>query len=345
MAQDRPPLISIVVPAYNVEAYIDDCLNSIIDQNFDEYEVIVIDDGSFDNTTFICEAFKKNDPRIKFIRKKNGGASSARNMGLAEASGEYVFFVDADDMLTEDCLEKLSAFVKTNPEYDLYINDYYEYYDEDSTDLFSSADFDSYLPEQGDPALAKCLFDVFGNYIILLWRCLYRRSVLLDNKIFLDETITSLGEDYDFFMHFLIYAKSAITTHIPAYYYRKERPGSLSNKASTRSIQSNLVVFKKWYEHYNSLQDKGESVQFMLTDIASKFLFYTIETAQLDKAGKSECLTYVRQNKYILKNAKGRFQSPARIVVTILGLRMGTSLLSWMFKVMKKPIRNSIRNK
>ena len=100
-------MISIIVPVYNVEIYIRECLNSILTQTMRDFELILVDDGSTDNSGDICEEFKAMDKRIKVFHKENGGLSSARNKGLDEASGEYVCFVDSDDVIRSDYLEKL----------------------------------------------------------------------------------------------------------------------------------------------------------------------------------------------------------------------------------------------
>lgn len=101
------PLISVIVPIYNVEPYIDKCINSIINQNYKELEIILVDDGSPDNCGKICDEYAEKDLRIKVIHKKNGGLSSARNAGLEIARGEYIGFVDSDDYIEPFMYDKL----------------------------------------------------------------------------------------------------------------------------------------------------------------------------------------------------------------------------------------------
>ena len=101
------PLISIIVPVYNVEAYLHQCLQSILDQTYTNLEIIVVDDGSTDHSPAICDHFAALDARVKVIHKKNGGQSAARNIGLDTASGEYIGFVDSDDWIDNDMYETL----------------------------------------------------------------------------------------------------------------------------------------------------------------------------------------------------------------------------------------------
>ena len=96
------PLISVIVPVYKVEPYLDQCVNSIVNQTYTNLEIILVDDGSPDNCPQMCDDWAKKDSRIKVIHKENGGLSDARNAGLAIASGEYIGFVDSDDWISED---------------------------------------------------------------------------------------------------------------------------------------------------------------------------------------------------------------------------------------------------
>lgn len=120
-------LISIIVPVYNVEKYLEKCVNSIINQTYNNIEIILVDDGSKDNSGQICEQLKGKDNRIKVIHKENGGLSDARNAGLKIAKGEYIGFVDSDDYIAEDMFETLyNLNKKYNSE--ISIVSYYEIY-------------------------------------------------------------------------------------------------------------------------------------------------------------------------------------------------------------------------
>ena len=98
--------VSIIVPVFNAEQYLDAALSSILDQAMSSYEVILVDDGSTDSSPLICDRYSATDPRFRTIHKSNGGVSSARNTGLNLAKGEYVMFVDSDDALLPDALER-----------------------------------------------------------------------------------------------------------------------------------------------------------------------------------------------------------------------------------------------
>ena len=101
------PKISIIVPVYNCEKYISNCINSVLEQSFKDFELILVDDGSSDRSFEICESFAKKDSRVRAIHQPNSGVSRARNIGLDEAKGEYIGFVDGDDCVDKEMYERL----------------------------------------------------------------------------------------------------------------------------------------------------------------------------------------------------------------------------------------------
>lgn len=108
------PLISIVVPVFNASAYITDCLNSILQQIYRDFEVIVVDDGSTDSSLEICKTIGQSDPRIKIIHQMNSGVSAARKTGVLNSTGEYILFVDADDTVCQNLLTELTPYIRYN---------------------------------------------------------------------------------------------------------------------------------------------------------------------------------------------------------------------------------------
>ena len=105
-------MISVIIPVYKVEKYLDKCVESVVGQTYSDLEIILVDDGSPDGCSAMCDAWAEKDGRIKVIHKPNGGLSSARNAGLVKASGEYVFFLDSDDTISANCIELLADAVR-----------------------------------------------------------------------------------------------------------------------------------------------------------------------------------------------------------------------------------------
>lgn len=106
------PLITVIVPVYNIEKYLERCVNSIRNQTYENLEILLVDDGSTDRSGEMCDTFAAKDPRIRVIHKENGGSSSARNLGIAQAKGEYLGFVDSDDYVSENMYELLVSALR-----------------------------------------------------------------------------------------------------------------------------------------------------------------------------------------------------------------------------------------
>lgn len=107
-------LISVIVPVYNAEKYISKCIDSILSQTFKDFELILINDGSTDNSDLICGKYASIDNRVKVFHKQNGGAGSARNLGVQKAVGDWIMFVDADDWIEPECLDICSKYISRN---------------------------------------------------------------------------------------------------------------------------------------------------------------------------------------------------------------------------------------
>jgi glycosyltransferase involved in cell wall biosynthesis len=226
------PILSIVVPVYNVEQFIEKCLDSIRGQTFTDFEVICIDDGSTDISGKICDKFHLIDRRFKVIHQENAGVSSARNRGIDEASGEWIAFVDPDDYISSDYYEAMIESAKRNNADIVYCHSISLVKNKQMFTLGRADDLDGI--EAFD---VICLDDMLMHGSIgIVWQMVARKAVF-DNVRF-DETI-GLMEDIEIFSRLwknvkkICYAKNGI------YFYRL-REGSLSRKeyfTSTRTEQ------------------------------------------------------------------------------------------------------------
>ena len=160
-------LISVIVPVYNVAQFLDDCLVSIINQSYNNIEIILVDDGSTDKSGEICDIFADQDRRIRVIHKKNGGLSSARNVGLNVARGNFIVFVDSDDCLNKKMIEKLyNAVMSSNTE--IACCDY--------TSSGFNNDSDSEIEVLSREDAISTLFDDYG-FQCFAWNKIYKRSL------------------------------------------------------------------------------------------------------------------------------------------------------------------------
>lgn len=167
-------MISVIVPVFNTEKYLHKCLNSIVSQTYKDLEIIVVDDGSFDNSPRICDEFAQKDNRIKVVHKNNEGVSVARNTAIDMASGEYLFFVDSDDYMAHNMIEVLYKDLNKNNA------------DISMCDFRTEGEFEDFdynknnsVNMNSDIALKHLYIDADFNFVIL-WAKLFKKS-LFDN--------------------------------------------------------------------------------------------------------------------------------------------------------------------
>ena len=118
--------VSVIIPVYNVEKYLKDCINSILNQTYSNWEMILVDDGSVDNSGDICDKFSKNDSRIHVIHQTNKGVSFARNKGIEKANGEYLIFIDSDDWIENNMFEEMITAINNTKADACYCDRYYK---------------------------------------------------------------------------------------------------------------------------------------------------------------------------------------------------------------------------
>lgn len=200
--------LSIIVPIYNAENTLARCINSILSQSFSDFELILINDGSTDHSAEICASFTAIDPRVSYYNKKNGGVSSARNLGLRMAKGEYVTFVDADDYLLQTCYEHVNNSVSNA---DLVF--FHFTYEQNGV---RKKVFNKNLPElQNNPLNFMLLYEksnglmkddkfVDNSISIFIWRLWCRTKFIREKNITFQENLRS-GEDRIFLMNYLLF--------------------------------------------------------------------------------------------------------------------------------------------
>lgn len=242
------PLISIIVPVFNSENTINRCVDSILQQTFTDWELLLIDDGSTDRSGEICDQYAAKDKRIEIFHKENGGVSSARNVGLDHAKGEWITFVDADDWIVKDCLNlDYSLFQE-----DLIIFSYYYNYEIDNNLAFSMNNFAA----NGEIELHDfCQTFIHEGFFRTVWSKLFKRSLI--NNLRFDESV-SIGEDHLFLLNYLCKIDACRFVDKPFYVHRAfdilfkkyqiEISKSIYIMGSLFSVYDKLNIYNKDFE-------------------------------------------------------------------------------------------------
>lgn len=259
--------ISIIVPVYNVELYLEDCIQSILSQSFKDFELILVNDGSKDSSSSICDKYKTEDQRVKVFHKENGGVSSARNFGIDKAQGDYICFIDSDDWVAPGFLE-FFGLEETNESEDFLIQGYNRVKEEKNiggagyqSDFSDFSDF--FLYSEKNQLLNSPCFKLF------------KASIVRENKIVFDKTF-SLGEDHIFTLEYLVHSKSFSVSKSRGYSYRiASNENSLTSKLV--DIQSFMRYISITHDLRTSVANKhefGRSIKIELKKETNKWVIF-----------------------------------------------------------------------
>ena len=248
------PTVSIIVPVYNAENTLSRCVDSILHQEYTDFELLLVDDGSLDSSGAICDRYASLDSRVHVIHKENSGVSDSRNMALDHARGTYLQFLDSDDWITPNATDLL---VQTAEYYhcDMVISDFYRVIGErvshkgDIEDdcVLTQEEFATHMME--NPA---------DFYYGVLWNKLFRRDIVEKYHLRMNPDI-SWCEDFMFNLEYIRHADVFYALQVPIYYYVKTK-GSLASQGMniTKTIKMKLMVFEYYNNFYKHVLDEED---------------------------------------------------------------------------------------
>ncbi|MBM6999155.1 glycosyltransferase [bacterium] len=237
--------VSIVIPVYNAERSLERCARSVLDQDFRDFQLLLVDDGSTDRSPAICDELAAQDPRVHVIHQANAGVSAARNAALDQARGEFVQFVDADDWLTPDATGKLVAAAREH-DADLVIADFYRVVG-DLVARKGSIDVDATLtPEQFGDCMLESPADFYYG---VLWNKLFRLDVIQAHHLRMDPQI-SWCEDFVFNLEYVLHAHRIYPLREPVYYYVKTEGSLVAQGVSAAGIVRMKLAMIEYYDAF-----------------------------------------------------------------------------------------------
>lgn len=236
--------LSIIIPAYNVEDNIQQCIEKILNNKSKEYEIIIINDGSNDKTHEICQEILKITNKIKYIYRKNEGCSRTRNQGIKLAKGEYIWFIDSDDFIENGAVDEIIKILKSNKK-DLILFGYNKIYKNG-------------IKEKRIPKEIVEKEDIYKQTLFFNspWNKIYKKDIILKNKIYFIENC-HMGEDLNFnfkFFHYICFDKIMICSKV--YYNYKETDGATSNFIKRKEIFVSFDDIIQFYAKKNKNMKK-----------------------------------------------------------------------------------------
>lgn len=320
--------VSIIVPVYGVEKYIDKCLNSLVKQSLKEIEIIVVNDGTKDNSQKIIDKYVKKYPdKIKSYIKENGGQGSARNYGLKKASGEYIGYVDSDDFVEKDMYKKLYNKAKEN-NYDIVVCGNYNVSED-----YQNKNIDAFINNYNTDL--ENIF--FGKMAV--WNKIYKRDILIKNKLEFKEKVWY--EDLAFTLKAIMNSNTFAFIDEPLYDYLI-REGSTMNNSN---VQRNLEILDAFndilsYIQHNKKEEYFSKIEFLAIDHIYISAIVRVLKAEADDKVKRETINKLidymnkkfpnyKNNKYINTLSKNR-----KIIYKLINIKM-YGLINLIFKVKK----------
>lgn len=320
--------VSIIVPVYGVEKYIDKCLDSLVKQSLKEIEVIVVNDGTKDNSQKIIDKYVKKYPdKIKSYIKENGGQGSARNYGLKKATGEYIGYVDSDDFVEKDMYKKLYNKAKEN-NYDIVVCGNYNVSED-----YQNKNIDTFINNYNTDL--ENIF--FGKMAV--WSKIYKRDILIKNKLEFKEKVWY--EDVAFTLKAIMNSNTFAFIDEPLYDYLI-REGSIMNNSN---VQRNLEILDAFndilsYIKHNKKEEYFSKIEFLAIDHIYISAIVRVLKAEGDDKVKRETINKLidymntnfpdyKNNKYINTLSKNR-----KIIYKLINIKM-YRLINLIFKVKK----------
>ena len=270
MGKYEKPLISVIVPIYNVEEYVEKCVMSIIAQSYRNLEIVLVDDGSTDNSGDICDAFAKDDSRVKVLHKANGGLSDARNYGIDEANGELLGFVDGDDRIHPRMYEVMQETMRANGADIVTCS-----FEQENEPSFLGQNVDDYHVKNMTGSEALCDIE---TPLVVAWNKLYKRRLFEGLRY----PIGRLHED-EFIIHRVFRRCKTVSVIDKPLYYYTIRKGSIVATMSEKRINDALMAFMDRVTFSNE-----ENWTEVMPSVVTRYCDYCIDRFYDIKSGRYE---------------------------------------------------------
>lgn len=237
---------SIIVPIYKVEKYLRKCIESILNQTFNEFELILVDDGSPDNCPKICDEYANNDSRIKVVHKVNGGLVSARNEGIRNALGKYIVYVDGDDWIADNLLQVVNDKVLSKYQPDMIVYSAYRQFNDYKKEIPYDVEEGFYNKERLEKDIYPyMMYDPrkpFCNGLIfpVSWNKIFKRELLI--KHYCEDERIKMGEDNAFVFECLLKSQSVYFCKDILYFYNQLNTGSMTNNYDSERFENNKIL-------------------------------------------------------------------------------------------------------
>jgi len=322
------PLISVIIPVYEVENYLNKCVESVLNQEFKNIEVILINDGSPDSCPAICDKYARLDERVIVIHQVNAGLSDARNTGINASQGDYLMFVDSDDFWEgSDCLHNLvdSIGVK-DPELILFGVQDHDYFTNNRR-ITRTGYNNPELRSDRETAI-KSLFKR-RQFPRGVWTLAVKREFVIQNQLYFVKGLRA--EDIDWLINVFMHATSFDAVNDAFYIYVTNRPGAITSTSYEKRVGYMLFSVRKWMPVLES--DLNPVNRLLLSYLAIQYIISCLYFARVPRQSREEMLFQLKKYKPILRYATGRKSIISKILINTIGIQVGAAVLLRIYRL------------
>lgn len=318
---------SIIIPVYNTSKYLSACIDSVLTQEFDDYEIILVNDGSTDDSYDICNRYALKNSKIHFISQDNKGISVARNNGVAAASGEYLIFLDSDDYLYNNCLNLLNSEI--NSQYDVIAFSWKAVPDDQNQSDYISDKLANILQgayRNGSEYLLDAL-DKNSNYPWFAWMYAFKRKFWKLNSF--EFPVGKAYEDVYLIWRVILKAENVKVIPQTAYIYRTQRVGSIVVTPTLKREQDRLSIIEANINDVHDFENISDKLRSLLIENFSAIYYssFIFATNIKDKNEYKKLMKLLDDKKYIGKYARSYKFTIIRLIMKIAGVSCVAKLL------------------
>lgn len=321
---------SVILPIYKVEKYLHECVDSVLNQSYNDFEVILVDDGSPDACPLICDEYAAKSNSVRVIHQKNAGIACARNAGVEAAKGDYVICIDSDDyLIDENVLSSIAEKAESNP--DVVMFGYRKFFESDKS-----------WGELVCPTLSSGLSTaeslkellVNGSYIATAWTKAVRREILVCNNIYFKPGMVS-GEDVDWYLNLLCSVNKFECLQKACVAYR-QRPDSISHSPKMQSLTDFIWILEEWPRRFNERNISSEFKTVLMNTMAyywaNVFVLYSTYDSRVAKPYRKHLKSLCYLNQYAITSRALTMKK----FYSFLGFDMTILLLKVLSKIKKR---------
>lgn len=316
--------VSIIIPVYKVEKFLDRCLTSIVNQEYKNLEIILVEDGSPDKCPEICDDWAKKDSRIKVIHKQNGGVSSARNMGLDIASGDYITFVDSDDYLSKD----FSLCLRNIADRNVYCFPYYAVSNDNSSKISPNYNWkeDEVVEDLNEGKVSAGLYNA-------IWNKIFKASTIKENNLRFDTNYV-IAEDLKFVIDWFKVSNEMSFINIPYYNYF-QNDGSVMQNVTFKKIENTLSICEYGISILSEIENK-KTKKFLRKLISENLLTVFVRTNKYEVQENQNLVERLKKCKKYISYGSTLSKKMIVLAVKIFGVACASKMLKIFKKILKK---------